>query len=218
MHISSGISALAALTLLGKRKGYPKERFMPHNLPMTILGAGLLWFGWFGFNAEARLPVTVLPPALHRNTHCRWNRRSNLDVRGMDTLRKTNHSGNSFGSGCRSRGDNSGMRICWTCFGNDHWCRGRFVLLSGNSFQSQTQYDDSLDVVGIHGVGGTWGALATGLFATVAVNADAANGLFSKPRPVMDTNCFGSSHMGIRVRNDDHLVQNFRLDLWRSPA
>ena len=179
VHISSGISALAALTLLGKRKGYPKERFMPHNLPMTILGAGLLWFGWFGFNAGSALASNGVASSAFIATHIAAGTAA-LTWMFAEWI----HSGKPTTLGIAS-GVVAGLVAITPACGFVGPVSAMIIGAGGGLFcylaivfKSKIKYDDSLDVVGIHGVGGTWGALATGLFATLAVNADAANGLF----------------------------------------
>ena len=179
VHISSGISALAAAILIGRRLGYGSTAFIPHNLPMTLLGAALLWFGWFGFNAGSALAADGLAASAFVATHLgsagaalswvifEWIHRGKPTTLGVASgavaglVAITPASGFVAPMPAIIIGLVAGM----LCYGG--------VLL-----KSKLGYDDSLDVVGIHGVGGTWGALATGLFASTAVNAGGANGLF----------------------------------------
>ncbi len=179
VHMSSGASALAAALYLGRRHGYGKQAFIPHNLPLTILGAGLLWFGWFGFNAGSALAANGLAASAFVTTHLaaaaaavswivvEWMHRGKPTTLGMASgavaglVAITPAAGFVEPMPAILMGLVAGV----LCYGG--------VLMKGFF-----KYDDSLDVVGIHGLGGTFGALATGLFATTAVNDAGANGLF----------------------------------------
>ena len=179
VHISSGVSALAAVLLISKRKGYGKESFIPHNLPMTITGATILWFGWFGFNAGSALAVNGLAAGAFVTTHvaaaaaaltwvfAEWIHRKKPTTLGAASgvvaglVAITPAAGFVGPMSALIIGGLAGI-ICYM----------------GVLAKSKLGYDDALDVVGIHGLGGAWGALATGLFASVAVNPDGANGLF----------------------------------------
>jgi len=179
VHISSGISALAAAIIIGKRLGYGSTPYIPHNLPMTITGAALLWFGWFGFNAGSALAANGLAAGAFVVTHfasaagalawivVEWIHRDKPTTLGAASGAVAGLVAITPGSGFV--GPISALIIGALagalCYGG--------VLL-----KSRLGYDDSLDVVGIHGIGGTWGALATGLFASTSVNPDGANGLF----------------------------------------
>ena len=178
VHISSGISALAAAVIIGKRRGYGTAAFIPHNLPMTITGAALLWFGWFGFNAGSALACNGLAANAFVVTHVasataalswimtEWMHRGKPTTLGAASgavaglVAITPASGFVGPVSALIIGGMAGM----ICYGG--------ILL-----KSKLGYDDSLDVVGIHGLGGTWGALATGLFASTLINPDGANGL-----------------------------------------
>ncbi|MBE9580868.1 MAG: ammonium transporter [Proteobacteria bacterium] len=179
VHISSGASALAAAILISKRKGYGKEQFIPHNVPMTITGAAILWFGWFGFNAGSALASNGLAAGAFVTTHvacsaaaltwmfAEWIHRDKPTTLGAASgavaglVAITPAAGFVGPVSALIIGGIAGV-ICYM----------------GVLAKSKLGYDDSLDVVGIHGLGGTWGALATGLFASIAVNPDGANGLF----------------------------------------
>ena len=179
VHISSGISALAAALLIGKRLGYGTSAFIPHNLPMTLTGAALLWFGWFGFNAGSALAANGLAANAFVVTHVasavgaiswiffEWIHRGKPTTLGVASGAVAGLVAITPASGFV--GPMSSIIIGFfagaLCYGG--------VLL-----KSRLGYDDSLDVVGIHGVGGTWGALATGLFASTEINPGGANGLF----------------------------------------
>lgn len=179
VHISSGASALAAALLIGKRKGYGTEPMHPHNLPMTILGAALLWFGWFGFNAGSALSCGPLAVNAFVATHVAaaaaaltWTIVEWI-YRGKPTTLGT-ASGAVAGlvgitPACGFVGLTAALMIGIVA---------GFLCYFAIVMKTKLGYDDSLDVVGIHGVGGAWGALATGLFADKAINAAGANGLF----------------------------------------
>ncbi len=179
VHISSGVSALAAALLVGRRLGYGSTSYIPHNLPMTITGAALLWFGWFGFNAGSALAANGLAASAFVVTHIasavaafswllvEWIHRGKPTTLGAASGAVAGLVAITPGSGFVGPvsailiGGLAGM----ICYGG--------VMLKG-----KLRYDDSLDVVGIHGFGGTWGALATGLFASKAVNPAGSDGLF----------------------------------------
>jgi Amt family ammonium transporter len=179
VHLSSGTSALVCALVIGKRKGYPKTPMPPHNLPLTLIGAGLLWFGWFGFNAGSALEASGLAANafLATNTGAAagalgWMFAEWM-LRGKPTALGT-ASGAVAGlvvitPACGFVGPMAAIVIGGVggalCFGACH-------------LKSKLGYDDSLDVVGVHGVGGIWGALATGLFAWKAINGAGADGLF----------------------------------------
>jgi ammonium transporter, Amt family len=179
VHISSGVSALAAALVVGKRLGYGSTAYIPHNLPMTITGAALLWFGWFGFNAGSALAANGLAASAFVVTHIasavaafswllvEWIHRGKPTTLGAASGAVAGLVAITPGSGFVGPvsailiGGVAGM----ICYGG--------VMLKG-----KLGYDDSLDVVGIHGFGGTWGALATGLFASKAINSAGSDGLF----------------------------------------
>ena len=179
VHISSGISALAAAVLVGKRKGYRTEAMAPHNLPMTITGAAILWFGWFGFNAGSAIAAGKLSTSAFVVTHIatagaalswafvEWTYKGRPTTLGAASGAVAGLVAITPGSGFVGP-----MPALLIGLGAGIFC---YVgVLSKNRFS----YDDSLDVVGVHGVGGTWGALATGLFASKAINDAGADGLF----------------------------------------
>jgi len=179
VHISSGISALAAAIFIGKRKGFGHTPYIPHNLPMTITGAALLWFGWFGFNAGSALACNGLAANAFVVTNTasaaaaltwiamEWFHRGKPTTLGAASGAVAGLVAITPGSGFVGPmssiviGGLAGM----ICYGG--------ILL-----KARLGYDDSLDVVGVHCVGGTWGALATGLFASKAINPAGSDGLF----------------------------------------
>jgi Amt family ammonium transporter len=184
VHITAGISALAAALVVGKRRGYGVENLAPHNLPMTVLGAGILWFGWFGFNAGSALAAGDLSTSAFVNTHmaaaaatlswvfAEWIHRGKPTVLGAA-------SGCIAGLGTITPASGFVQPVFAVVIG----LTAGIFCYSAVMLKGRIGYDDSLDVVGVHLVGGTLGTLATGLFATTAVNAAGANGLlYGNPR------------------------------------
>ena len=179
VHISSGISALAAAVIIGKRRGYGSVAFIPHNLPMTITGAALLWFGWFGFNAGSALAANGLAANAFVVTHV-----SSATAALSWIIMEWMHRGKPTTLGAAS-GAIAGLVAITPASGFVGpasaliiGAMAGIICYGGILLKSKLGYDDSLDVVGIHGLGGTWGALATGLFASTLINPDGANGLF----------------------------------------
>ncbi|MBI5492712.1 MAG: ammonium transporter [Deltaproteobacteria bacterium] len=180
VHISSGVSALATALFIGKRKGYLTDSMAPHNLPLTVIGAGLLWFGWFGFNAGSALGANGLASSTFLATNtaaaaaalswmvAEWAHRGKPTLLGLAS---------GLVAGLVSITPASGFvgPVSALVLG---LAAGVICYISVSFIKPLFGYDDSLDAFGIHGVGGIWGALATGLFATVAVNSAGANGLF----------------------------------------
>ncbi len=179
VHINAGVAALAAVLVMGKREGYGKEAFIPHNLPMTVLGAGILWFGWFGFNAGSALAADGLATSAFVATHLgacaatlSWVV-SEWIFRGKPTtLGAASGAVAGLVAITPAAGFVGPMSAILIGLGAGFLCY--LAVLA----KPKLGYDDSLDVVGVHGVGGIWGALATGLFACKAVNAAGADGLF----------------------------------------
>jgi Amt family ammonium transporter len=179
VHISSGVSALAAALLVGKRRGYGSEPMPPHNLPLTVTGAALLWVGWFGFNAGSALSSGALATSAFVATHIataaatlswmltEWLSRGKPTVLGAASGAVAGLVAITPASGFV--GPLSSVAI---------GAVAGFLCYNACNFKTKLGYDDSLDVVGVHGVGGTWGAIATGLFASKAVNEAGTNGLF----------------------------------------
>jgi len=175
VHLSSGISALAALIFLGKRHGFPTERMAPHSLPLTMLGVGMLWFGWYGFNAGSAIvgvncsdaagglaglafATTTIAPAA-----------AGLSWMVAEWIHAGKPSALGFGSGVVA-----GLVVITPAAGFVQ--PGAAIILGlvagvvcygGVLLKAKLKYDDSLDAFGVHGVGGTTGALLTGVFATV---------------------------------------------------
>jgi Amt family ammonium transporter len=178
IHINSGVAALACALFLGKRLGYGTNAIAPHNVPMTVLGAGILWFGWFGFNAGSALAANETAAMALFVTQIaagagavawiigEWFYQGKPTTLGAASgavaglVGITPAAGFVGPMGALVIGIGAGV-ICY------------FAVVAKN----RLGYDDALDVVGIHGIGGLWGALATGLFATAAIGG--VDGLFS---------------------------------------
>lgn len=180
IHILSGVSGLVLCLLLGRRRGYGRMPMIPHHLPMTVLGGAILWFGWFGFNAGSALGAGPLAANALVTTQIA----AAIGVVGW-VLAERYHRGKPTVLGAVSGGV-AGLVAITPAAGFVTPVAAIFVGLIGAIccyvavaiLKNKLGYDDSLDAFGIHGVGGMWGAIATGLFATVSVNPDGADGLF----------------------------------------
>ena len=180
VHVSSGISALVCALVLGKRRGYGKEPMPPHNLPLTILGASLLWFGWFGFNAGSALAANGLAVMAFVATNTaaaaaaltwmfiEWKAIGKPTILGGATGAVAGLVAITPGAGFVSP-------VSAICIGI---LVGIVCYTAVSVIKLKLAYDDSLDAFGVHGVGGIFGALLTGLFAQKAINAAGNNGLF----------------------------------------
>ena len=179
VHLISGISALAAALIIGKRKGYLQEAMYPHNLPMTVLGAGLLWFGWFGFNAGSALSAGTLSTTAFVATHT-----SAVAATVMWVIIEWLHRGKptTFGA---ATGSIAGLATITPASGFVSPMSALIIGLAAGgvcyaalNIKGKLGYDDSLDAFGVHGVGGFLGTFATGLFAQTLINPAGSNGLF----------------------------------------
>ena len=180
VHINAGVAALACALVLGKRKGYPEKMSPPHNLPLAVLGAGILWFGWFGFNAGSALGANGLAGSAFVATHVAasvagltwcaldWIINKHATMLGMITGAVAGLVAITPAAGFVGPIDALwiGIGVSLICF--------FFVAVVKIKFG----YDDSLDAFGVHGIGGIWGALATGLWANKEINSAGNNGLF----------------------------------------
>ena len=180
VHISSGISGLVAALMIGKRNGYRKVPFVPHNLVLTVIGGSLLWVGWFGFNAGSALASSGTAGMAMVVTHmaaaaaalawmfCEWGAKGQPSVLGIVSGAVAGLVGITPASGFV---DPIGALVIGVAAGVGCFFASTFV-------KNKLGYDDALDAFGVHGIGGTIGALLTGVFATVAVKGgDAAVGL-----------------------------------------
>ncbi len=169
VHVNAGMAALAAALVLGKRVGNVSP---PHNLPLAILGAGMLWFGWFGFNAGSALGANGLAANAFVTTHIAtavagttwaiidWFYHGKPTTLGLITGAVAGLV--AITPAC---GFVDPIGAMWIGFGSSAIC---FVFVT--FVKSRFKYDDTLDAFGVHGIGGIWGALATGLFCSSAVN------------------------------------------------
>ena len=178
VHISSAAAAVAAAMLLGRRRDYGTEMIRPHNLPLTVLGAGILWFGWFGFNAGSALGSNELAGTAFLNTHIA----AGAAVIAW-ALAEAFHAGKPTVLGAASGGVAGLVAITPAAGFVEPWAAIVIGLIAGVLcyfglfIKNRAKLDDALDVLGIHGVGGTTGALLTGVFATTAINEAGADGL-----------------------------------------
>jgi len=179
VHISSGVSALVLALLLGKRVGLNHNPVRPHNLPFTVLGAALLWFGWFGFNAGSALAADGIAANAFVTTN------TATAAAGLAwALIEWWHNGTPTVLGVAT-GAVAGLVAITPACGFVNPMNAMFIgiivamvcYLAVAVIKGKLGYDDSLDAFGVHGVGGTVGTIATGLFAEKAVNAGGANGL-----------------------------------------
>jgi Amt family ammonium transporter len=180
VHISSGIAALVAVIVLGKRRDFKLRNILPHNIPLSLIGAGLLWFGWFGFNAGSALGANGIAinafvatdasaaAALLSWVVIEWVHQGKPTMMGAATgaivgLAAITPAAGYVNVMCAIIIGLLVSPICYLFIGHVKYKLG---------------YDDALDAFGCHGVGCIWGVLATGLFASKAVNPAGANGLF----------------------------------------
>jgi len=179
VHIAAGFSALAFALVIGPRRGFGKSPMEPNNIPLTVLGAGLLWVGWFGFNAGSALAANgvAVNALLTTNTSAAtaglvWMVLSWLDGRpstlGIATGMVVGLAAVTPASGFIS--PMASMVVGAVAAPLSYYAM---------RFRDRRKLDESLDVWACHGIASTWGMIAAGLFATVAVNSDGANGLFS---------------------------------------
>ncbi len=180
VHINAGVAALVCALMLGKRLGYDNKPMAIHNMPFVVLGAGLLWFGWFGFNAGSALAANGLATSAFVTTNTaaaaaglswaiiEWLVSGKPTMFGVATgavaglVAVTPAAGFVDVIGALI----IGLTVSVVCF---------FAV---GALKPKLGYDDSLDAFGVHGIGGIWGALLTGVFATTTVNSGGANGLF----------------------------------------
>lgn len=181
VHISSGVSGLVAAIMLGKRHGYGTSSYHPHNIPFVVLGASILWFGWFGFNAGSSLGANGLAVQAFINT----NTSAACAMLSWMLIEKI-HNGKPTVLGAATGAviglvaitPGSGFVPVWASI-----IIGALVspicFFAITVIKAKFGYDDSLDAFGCHGIGGIWGGIATGLFAQHSINSAAKwNGLF----------------------------------------
>jgi Amt family ammonium transporter len=198
VHLTSGAAALAAAIVLGPRKGYGKDSFMPHNLPMTLLGTGLLWFGWFGFNGGSALAANGIAATAFVSTHL-----GGMAGMAMWTFVEWLHRGKPTTLGAAS-GAIAGLATITPAAGfvgpNSAVIIGLLAgagCYYGVTLKGRLGYDDSLDVVGIHGLGGIIGTICLGIFASKVVNPGGADGLLAGNPGFLGVQLFGVLVVGI---------------------
>jgi Amt family ammonium transporter len=180
VHISSGVSALVVALVLGKRLGYPHARHAPHNLTMTLLGAALLWFGWFGFNGGSALASNGLASLAFVNTHIAaalgalgWGLIEYMRIRKVTAL------GIASGLVAGLVGITPAAGFVSPASAMIIGVLAGVACYGGVLVKNRVGYDDSLDAFGIHGIGGIVGALLTGVFASTAMNPAGFDGLLA---------------------------------------
>jgi Amt family ammonium transporter len=189
VHISSGVSALVCALVLGKRKGFPHEPMVPHNLTYSFIGASLLWVGWFGFNAGSAVAANGLAVSAFVATHfataaaacswaaCEWIHRGKPSVLGGIS---------GAVAGLVAVTPASGFVEPWAAVVIG-LAAGVVCFIACTTVKNAFGYDDSLDAFGVHGVGGTLGAILTGLFATKAINELGGDGLlYGNPKQLVN--------------------------------
>ena len=179
VHINAGIAALAVVLVLGQRRGWPREAMHPHSLPLTLLGTGILWFGWFGFNAGSALAAIGLAAQALINTHLAA---ASAMIGWLVIERVKDHHPTTLGA---ASGAVAGLVAITPCAGFVGGMSAVAIGLAAGavcmlavSLKFRFGFDDSLDVVGVHLVGGILGSLLLGFFADLAVNSAGADGVF----------------------------------------
>ena len=180
VHINAGVAALVAALVIGKRQGFGREAFVPHNLTLTVLGTGILWFGWFGFNAGSALAANGLAASAFLATNlgaaagaCGWALSDALRQRRSTTL------GVASGAVAGLVGITPAAGFVGPMAALLIGLAAGLVCSWAVGLKFKMGYDDSLDVVGVHLVGGLVGAVLTGVFAELAVNEAGADGLLA---------------------------------------
>ncbi|WP_229776558.1 ammonium transporter [Alicyclobacillus cellulosilyticus] len=180
VHISSGVAGLVAAIYLGRRAEYGGPTIRAHNVPFVLLGTALLWFGWFGFNAGSALAAN----GLAANAFLTTNTATAAAALGWMLVERLRTGHVTLVGACA--GAVTGLVAVTPAAGFVTpgasiiigFVSGVLCFFSSTFMKQKLGYDDALDAFGGHGIGGTWGALATGLFATTLVNSAGANGLF----------------------------------------
>ena len=179
VHINAGAAGLALAIVLGKRIGWRKESMRPHSLPLVMLGAGLLWFGWFGFNAGSSLAANGIAGLAFMNTQVA----AAGAVLGWLLVEKI-RNGHATSLGAASGAVAGLVAITPACAFVAPWAAVVIGIIAGIlcslavGLKYKFGFDDSLDVVGVHLVGGIWGSLSIGLFGTHVVNSIGLDGIF----------------------------------------
>ena len=179
VHINAGAAGLALAIVLGKRVGWKRDPMRPHSLPLVMLGAGLLWFGWFGFNAGSALGANGVAALALINTQVA-TAAALIGWIGVEKIR----NGHATSLGAASGAVAGLVAITPACAFVAPWAAVIIGLIAGAlcalavGLKYRLGFDDSLDVVGVHLVGGIWGSLAIGFFGSKVVNSIGLDGLF----------------------------------------
>jgi ammonium transporter, Amt family len=226
VHVTCGAAALAAVLVIGPRRGYGRQSFMPHSLPMTVIGTGLLWFGWFGFNGGSALAADEVAATAFVATHL-----AGMAGMFMWVVMEWFTQGKATTLGAAS-GAISGLATITPAAGfvgpNSAIVIGilaGIACFAAVNLKGRLKLDDSLDVVGIHGVGGVVGTLCLGIFASTSVNPGGVDGLLAGNAAQLGKQAFGivvvgsytlvvswillkiiNSTMGLRVEEDAEVV------------
>lgn len=194
VHATCGAAALAAALVIGPRKGFGRENFLPHNLPMTMLGTGLLWFGWFGFNGGSALAANSVAATAFVATHL-----AGMAGMIMWVIMEWIRIGRPTTLGAAS-GAIAGLATVTPAAGfiGPHAAViigliAGVLCYTAVNLKMRLGYDDSLDVVGIHGVGGLAGTLLLGVFASTAVNPAGVDGLLAGSAVQLGRQAFGAA-------------------------
>ncbi|HTE51761.1 MAG TPA: ammonium transporter [Kofleriaceae bacterium] len=192
VHLSSGVSALVCALVIGRRLGHPGSQHPPHNLTMTVLGAGLLWFGWFGFNAGSALTSGALAALALVNTHLAAAAGA-LAWGLVDAIRlgKVTILGAASGLVAGLVGITPAAGFVGPMAAIAIGGMAGVICYGGVLLKSRLGYDDSLDAFGVHGIGGAAGALLTGVFASTAFNPAGKDGLLAGNPGVFTTQVIG---------------------------
>ncbi|MFO7606894.1 MAG: ammonium transporter [Desulfurivibrionaceae bacterium] len=198
VHLTCGMAALAAVMVIGPRKKFGTTAVMPHNLTMTLLGTGLLWFGWFGFNGGSALAANEIAAVAFVSTHL-----GGMAGMAMWTMMEWIRNGRPTTLGAAS-GAIAGLATITPAAGfvgpNSAIAIGLLAGLAcylAVSYKNKIGFDDSLDVVGIHGLGGLLGTVCLGIFASKAVNPGGADGLLAGNPAFLGTQLFGIIVVGV---------------------
>jgi len=192
VHLTCGAAALASVLIIGPRKDYGKTQFFPHSLPLTLLGTGMLWFGWFGFNGGSALAADGVAATAFVSTHL-----GGMAGMFMWTVVEWKHRGQPTTLGAAS-GAVAGLATITPAAGFVTapsaiaiGLLAGLICYLGVMAKARLNYDDSLDVVGIHGLGGLVGTLMAGVFATKSVNAAGVDGLLYGNAAQLGTQAIG---------------------------
>jgi Amt family ammonium transporter len=179
VHVTAGVSALAAAIVVGPRIRREKIEGKPSNVPYVILGAALLWFGWFGFNAGSALSASPIAVSAFVVTNLSASAAA-VSWMIVDTLLKgkTSATGIAIGAVCGLVGITPASGFVTPASAIVIGLVAGVLSNLVSTWRARTRLDDTLDVFACHGVSGIWGSIATGLFATITVNSAGANGLF----------------------------------------